>query len=64
MPKARNIRAGSRNLLQNSWLDPENLIRRPPHRAKQIDTYSRIVFPVLFLVFCLFYWPILLLKKA
>ncbi|KAL7289818.1 glycine receptor subunit alphaZ1 [Trichogramma pretiosum] len=59
---SRNKRAGSRNLLQNTWIDPEVLLTRPKNRAKQIDAYSRIVFPVLFLLFSLLYWPILLLK--
>ena len=62
-PKPRSKRAGSRNLLQNSWFDPEVLLSRPKNRAIQIDNYSRIVFPGLFLAFMLFYWPILLLKS-
>ncbi|NP_001234903.1 cys-loop ligand-gated ion channel subunit 12344 precursor [Nasonia vitripennis] len=62
-PKPRSKRAGSRNLLQNTWIDPEILIRRPKNRAKQIDAYSRVVFPVLFLVFTLLYWPSLLLDN-
>ncbi|XP_058810771.1 glycine receptor subunit alpha-2 isoform X2 [Phymastichus coffea] len=62
--KPRNKRASSRNLLQNSWFDPEILLRRPKNRAKQIDKYSRVVFPALFFVFILLYWPILLLNQT
>ncbi|KDR22803.1 glycine receptor subunit alpha-1 [Zootermopsis nevadensis] len=51
----------NRRFLQLSWLD---------HRTgeekilwKEIDRQSRIYFPTFFLLFVVFYWPILLLKK-
>ncbi|XP_015437124.1 PREDICTED: glycine receptor subunit alpha-3 [Dufourea novaeangliae] len=63
--KTRNKRAGSKHLLQTSWLDPEyQMIRVCKSRSQQIDTYSRIGFPTLFMLFMILYWPILLLKKA
>ncbi|CAK9809706.1 Glycine receptor subunit alpha-3 [Anthophora quadrimaculata] len=65
IPKARNKRAGSKHLLQNAWLDPEYpMIRVYKTRSQKIDTYSRIGFPILFMLFVILYWPILLLKKA
>ncbi|XP_017766106.1 PREDICTED: glycine receptor subunit alpha-4 [Eufriesea mexicana] len=65
IPKARNKRAGSKHLLQNAWLDPEySMIRICKTRSQRIDTYSRIGFPILFMLFIILYWPILLLKKA
>ncbi|KAK9294147.1 hypothetical protein QLX08_011135 [Tetragonisca angustula] len=65
VPKARNKRAGSKHLLQNAWLDPEYpIIRVYKTRSQKIDTYSRIGFPILFMLFIVLYWPILLLKKA
>ncbi|XP_050491386.1 glycine receptor subunit alpha-4 isoform X2 [Bombus huntii] len=65
IPKARNKRAGSKHLLQNAWLDTEYpMIRVCKTRSQKIDNYSRIGFPILFMLFVILYWPILLLKKA
>ncbi|XP_068986106.1 glycine receptor subunit alpha-1 isoform X2 [Bombus flavifrons] len=65
IPKARNKRAGSKHLLQNAWLDTEYpIIRVCKTRSQKIDNYSRIGFPILFMLFVILYWPILLLKKA
>ncbi|XP_076749176.1 glycine receptor subunit alpha alkaliphile isoform X2 [Xylocopa sonorina] len=65
VPKARKKRAGSKHLLQNTWLDPEYpMIRARKTRSQKIDTYSRIGFPILFMLFIVLYWPILLFKKA
>ncbi|XP_076249862.1 glycine receptor subunit alpha alkaliphile isoform X2 [Calliopsis andreniformis] len=65
MPKVQNKRAGSKHLLQTAWLDPEYLMMRVyKTQSQKIDTYSRIGFPILFLLFMVLYWPILLLKKA
>ncbi|CAL7945249.1 unnamed protein product [Xylocopa violacea] len=65
IPKVRNKKAGSKHLLQNNWLDPEYpMIRVCKTRSQKIDTYSRIGFPILFMLFIVLYWPILLLKKA
>ncbi|CAD1472585.1 unnamed protein product, partial [Heterotrigona itama] len=65
VPKTRNKRAGSKHLLQNAWLDPEYpIIRVYKTRSQKIDTYSRVGFPILFMLFIVLYWPILLLKKA
>lgn len=64
-PNTRRKRAGSGHLLQTAWLDPEcTMIRFSKTRSQQIDCYSRIGFPILFLVFIVLYWPIVLLKKA
>ncbi|XP_048262717.1 glycine receptor subunit alpha-4 isoform X4 [Bombus terrestris] len=65
IPKARNKRAGSKHLLQNAWLDTEYpMIRVCKTRSQKIDNYSRIGFPILFMLFVILYWPILLFKKA
>lgn len=65
IPKPRNKRASSKHLLQNTWLDLEYpMIRAHRTRSQMIDTYSRIGFPILFMLFVVLYWPILLLKKA
>ncbi|XP_047347361.1 glycine receptor subunit alphaZ1 isoform X3 [Vespa velutina] len=62
--KSKNNRAGSKHLLQ-TWLDLETSSLFPYRtRSQQIDRYSRIGFPILFLLFVVLYWPILLLKKA
>ncbi|XP_017879749.1 glycine receptor subunit alpha-2 isoform X1 [Ceratina calcarata] len=62
--KLKNKRASSK-LLQNTWLDPEYpMVRAHRTRSQMIDTYSRIGFPILFMLFIILYWPILLLKKA
>ncbi|KAG7196593.1 hypothetical protein KM043_013083 [Ampulex compressa] len=63
-PKSRSKRTGSRHLLQTAWLDPEcPIIRSYNTRSQQIDCYSRIGFPVLFLLFVTLYWRIVLHKK-
>ncbi|XP_024867386.1 glycine receptor subunit alphaZ1 isoform X1 [Temnothorax curvispinosus] len=51
------------NILPTLWLDPECQITQRT-RSQKIDCYSRIVFPILFLLFVVLYWPIVLLKKA
>ncbi|KAF7404606.1 hypothetical protein HZH66_003512 [Vespula vulgaris] len=62
--KSKNNRAGSKHLLQ-TWLDLETSSLFPHRtRSQQIDRYSRVGFPILFLLFVVLYWPILLLKKA
>ncbi|XP_031849062.1 glycine receptor subunit alpha alkaliphile isoform X4 [Nomia melanderi] len=63
--KTKKKRAGSKHLLQTAWLDSEyQILRARKTRSQIIDTYSRIGFPILFLLFMVLYWPILLLKKA
>ncbi|XP_034948810.1 glycine receptor subunit alphaZ1 isoform X2 [Chelonus insularis] len=58
-------RAGSKHLLQSSWLDPDVLIySKQKTLSKRIDHYSRLIFPTLFLLFVIIYWPIVLLKKS
>ncbi|XP_011702346.1 PREDICTED: glycine receptor subunit alphaZ1 isoform X1 [Wasmannia auropunctata] len=53
------------NLLPTQWLDPECQIKQTRKtRSQKIDCYSRIVFPILFLLFVVLYWPIILLKSA
>lgn len=47
---------------QLSWLDHKT--GEEKILWKEIDRQSRIYFPVFFLLFVFFYWPILLLKKA
>ncbi|XP_063980166.1 glycine receptor subunit alpha-3 isoform X1 [Diachasmimorpha longicaudata] len=62
-PQPRKTRAGSKHLLQTAWLDPEGLTRPKKTLSRKIDGYSRIIFPALFLLFIILYWPIVLLKK-
>ncbi|XP_015187731.1 PREDICTED: glycine receptor subunit alpha-2 [Polistes dominula] len=63
-PKYKAKRTGSKNLLQ-TWLDLETSPLFPSRiRSHKIDRYSRIGFPILFLLFVVIYWPILLLKKT
>ncbi|XP_014599516.1 PREDICTED: glycine receptor subunit alphaZ1 [Polistes canadensis] len=63
-PKYKAKRIGSKNLLQ-TWLDLETSPLFPSRtRSHKIDRYSRVGFPILFLLFVILYWPILLLKKA
>ncbi|XP_015588294.1 glycine receptor subunit alphaZ1 [Cephus cinctus] len=65
MQQSRNKRVGSRHLLHNSWLETEVASQYVSEtRSMLIDRHSRIVFPVLFLLFVVLYWPILLLKKS
>ncbi|XP_020278128.1 glycine receptor subunit alpha-4 isoform X3 [Pseudomyrmex gracilis] len=55
----------SRYLLPITWLDPKCQIMQPRKtRSQKIDCYSRVVFPILFLLFVVLYWPLVLLKKA
>ncbi|XP_046748427.1 glycine receptor subunit alpha-4 isoform X1 [Diprion similis] len=63
-PQPRQKRAGSRRLLQTSWIDHELGVAFGKTQWNHIDRKSRIVFPALFLLFVVLYWPILLLKKA
>ncbi|XP_050454482.1 glycine receptor subunit alphaZ1 isoform X2 [Cataglyphis hispanica] len=63
MTKSKNKRTGGRHLLPTLWMpDPRYQTRKT--RSQKIDCYSRIVFPILFLLFVVLYWPIVLLKKA
>ncbi|XP_015111059.1 glycine receptor subunit alpha-3 isoform X2 [Diachasma alloeum] len=62
-PQPRKTRAGSKHLLQTAWLDPESLARPKKTLSRKIDGYSRIIFPALFLLFIILYWPMVLLKK-
>lgn len=64
LAQPRRKRAGSRHLLQTAWLDPETFLQTKKTLSKQIDCNSRIVFPCLFLLFVVLYWPIVLLKKS
>jgi hypothetical protein len=52
----------NRRFLQLSWLDHKT--GEEKILWKEIDRQSRIYFPALFLLFVVFYWPILLLKKV
>ncbi|PNF21536.1 hypothetical protein B7P43_G12716 [Cryptotermes secundus] len=52
----------SHRFLQLSWLDHKT--GEEKILWKEIDRQSRIYFPVFFLLFVVFYWPILLLKKV
>lgn len=52
-------------LLPTLWLDPEcQIMQTHKTRSQKIDCYSRIVFPILFLLFVVLYWPIVLFKSA
>ncbi|CAG5074915.1 Similar to glra1: Glycine receptor subunit alphaZ1 (Danio rerio) [Cotesia congregata] len=53
---------GSADLLQPTWLDLE-LLRPQRTLSKKIDYYSRLIFPSLFLLFTVLYWPIVIFKK-
>lgn len=62
--KSRN-KPTNKHLLPTLWLDPECQIEQTRKtRSQKIDCYSRIVFPILFLLFIVLYWPIVLLKSA
>lgn len=52
----------NRRLIQVSWIDRRTGLEKVLWR--EIDHQSRIIFPVFFLLFVMFYWPILLLKKS
>ncbi|RLU14874.1 hypothetical protein DMN91_012761 [Ooceraea biroi] len=63
--KLKNKRISSKHLLPTLWLDPEcQITQSRKTRSQKIDCYSRIVFPILFLLFVVLYWPIVLFKKA
>ncbi|XP_025985945.1 glycine receptor subunit alphaZ1 isoform X4 [Solenopsis invicta] len=62
--KSRN-NPTNKHLLPTLWLDPECQIKQTcKTRSQQIDCYSRVVFPILFLLFVVLYWPIVLFKSA
>lgn len=62
--KPRNKHTNNR-LLPTLWLDSEcQIMQTRKTRSQKIDCYSRIVFPILFLLFVVLYWPIVLLKSA
>ncbi|PSN46868.1 hypothetical protein C0J52_13678 [Blattella germanica] len=52
----------NRRFLQLAWLDHKT--GEEKILWKEIDRQSRIYFPAFFLLFVVFYWPILLLKKT
>ncbi|XP_036146084.1 glycine receptor subunit alphaZ1 isoform X2 [Monomorium pharaonis] len=55
----------NKHLLPTLWQDPECQIQQTHKtRSQKIDCYSRIVFPIIFLLFVVLYWPIILLKSA
>ncbi|XP_043268396.1 glycine receptor subunit alphaZ1 isoform X2 [Venturia canescens] len=57
-------RTGSRHLLQTAWLDPEILMHTKKALSQKIDAHSRVVFPAVFSLFVVLYWPIVFLKKS
>lgn len=62
--KSKNKRTDG-HLLSTLWKpDRCQTTRTYKTRSQKIDCYSRIVFPILFLLFVVLYWPIVLLKKA
>jgi len=58
-PKPINRR---QSILSVSWTDNETGVEKVMWR--EIDKLSRVVFPGLFLVFVVLYWPILILKTS
>ncbi|CAL1683810.1 unnamed protein product [Lasius platythorax] len=64
--KPKNKLTSGRHLLPTLWTpDPGCYTTQTRKtRSQKIDCYSRIVFPILFLLFVVLYWPIVLLKKA
>lgn len=50
------------SILSVAWTDVDTGVERIMWR--EIDKVSRIVFPALFLVFLVLYWPILLMKSS
>ncbi|XP_049791179.1 glycine receptor subunit alpha-4 isoform X3 [Schistocerca nitens] len=56
------LRMRGRPLLQTSWRD--HTTGREKVLWREIDRHSRTIFPAFFLLFVVFYWPILLLKKS
>lgn len=50
------------SILSVAWTDTDTGIEKIMWR--EIDKLSRIVFPALFLVFVILYWPILILKTS
>lgn len=56
-------RSGRRqSLLSVAWTDIDTGVEKIMWR--EIDKVSRVVFPALFLVFVVLYWPILLMKSS
>ncbi|XP_063233163.1 glycine receptor subunit alpha-2 [Bacillus rossius redtenbacheri] len=60
--RSRSVNLHKRRLLQLVWEDHRTGEEKV--LAREIDRQSRVVFPVFFLIFLVFYWPLLLLKKA
>lgn len=56
------LRMRGQRLLQTSWRD--HTTGREKILWQEIDRHSRTIFPAFFLLFVVFYWPILLLKKS
>lgn len=50
------------SLLSVAWTDIDTGVEKIMWR--EIDKMSRIIFPGLFLVFVIFYWPILLMRSS
>lgn len=50
------------SLLSVAWTDTDTGVERILWR--EIDKMSRIIFPALFMVFVILYWPLLLLKSS
>lgn len=50
------------SILSVSWTDNDTGVEKIMWR--EIDKLSRVVFPGLFLVFVILYWPILILKTS
>lgn len=57
-PKA----ARRQSLLSVAWTDTDTGVEKIMWR--EIDKVSRAVFPILFFVFVVLYWPILLMKSS
>lgn len=62
LPRLKNRRGTTIQMpLQSTWLDYESYSQRPKNMAGVIDSYSRVIFPGLFVAFVVSYWPISLL---
>ncbi|KAL0105956.1 hypothetical protein PUN28_015990 [Cardiocondyla obscurior] len=62
--KSKNKHTTSNHILPTLRLKSEFQMQTHKTRSQKIDCYSRIVFPILFLIFVVLYWPIVLLKSA